>query len=122
LRGSIPILKVASTLLVTLQTDLHDALAEAFQEDLLVAIERETVSGLLIDISGLYVVDSYVARILTDSGKMAHLMGAETVIVGMRPEVAVTLVRMGYSFGSVRTALNVDEGLGLLGVRVSVVR
>jgi len=120
LRGSIPILKVASKLLVTLQTDLHDAVAEAFQEDLLAAIEREPVSGLLIDISALYLVDSYVARILTDTGKMAHLMGAETVIVGMRPEVAATLVRMGYSFGTVRTALNVDEGLALLGVRVTV--
>jgi rsbT antagonist protein RsbS len=118
-RGSIPILKVASTLLVTLQTDLHDAMAEAFQEDLLSAIEREPVSGLLIDISALYMVDSYVARILTDTGKMARLMGAETVIVGMRPEVAATLVRMGYSFGAVRTALNVDEGLALLGVRVT---
>lgn len=120
MRGSIPILKVASTLLVTLQTDLHDAVAEAFQEDLLSAIEREPVRGLLIDISALYVVDSYVARILTDTGKMAHLMGADTVIVGMRPEVAATLVRMGYSFGTVRTALNVDEGLALLGVRVSM--
>jgi rsbT antagonist protein RsbS len=120
LRGSIPILKVASTLLVTLQTDLHDAVAEAFQEDLLAAIEREPVRGLLIDISALYMVDSYVARILTDTGKMAHLMGADTVIVGMRPEVAATLVRMGYSFGTVRTALNVDEGLALLGVRVSM--
>jgi len=118
-RGSIPILKVASTLLVTLQTDLHDAMAEAFQQDLLSAIEREPVSGLLIDISGLYMVDSYVARILTETGKMARLMGTETVIVGMRPEVAATLVRMGYSFGAVRTALNVDEGLALLGVRVS---
>jgi len=119
-RGSIPILRVANTLLVTLQTDLHDAVAEAFQEDLLAAIERQPVSGLLIEISALYMVDSYVARILTDTGKMAHLMGAETVIVGMRPEVAATLVRMGYSFGTVRTALNVDEGLALLGVRVSI--
>jgi rsbT antagonist protein RsbS len=120
LRGSIPILRVAGTLLVTLQTDLHDAVAEAFQEDLLSAIERQPVSGLIIEISALDMVDSYVARILTETGKMAHLMGAETVIVGMRPEVAVTLVRMGYSFGAVRTALNVDEGLELLGVKVSL--
>jgi rsbT antagonist protein RsbS len=120
LRGSIPILKVASTLLVTLQTDLHDAVAEAFQEDLLVAIERETVSGLLMDISGLDMVDSYVARILSDTGNMARLMGTDTVIVGMRPEVAGTLVRMGFSFGTVRTALNIDEGLAMLGVRVSM--
>jgi rsbT antagonist protein RsbS len=120
LRGSIPIIRLAGTLLVTLQTDLHDAVAEAFQEDLLAAIEREPVSGLIIEISALYMVDSYVARILAETGKMAHLMGSETVIVGMRPEVAATLVRMGYSFGTVRTALNVDEGLALLGVRISV--
>jgi rsbT antagonist protein RsbS len=105
-------------LLVTLQTDLHDAVAEAFQEDLLAALEQEPAPGLLIEISGLSVVDSYVARILAETGKMAHLMGAETVIVGMRPEVAAVLVRMGYSFGTVRTALNVDEGLALLGVKV----
>lgn len=121
-RGTIPILKVAGTLLVTLQTDLHDAVADAFQEDLLTAIERQPVSGLIIEISALDTVDSYVARVLTETGKMAHLMGTETVIVGMRPEVAATLVRMGYSFGTVRTALNVDEGLALLGVRISVGR
>jgi rsbT antagonist protein RsbS len=120
LRGTIPILKVAGTLLVTLQTDLHDAVADAFQEDLLSVIEREPVPGLLIEISALDTVDSYVARVLTETGKMARLMGTETVIVGMRPEVAATLVRMGYSFGTVRTALNVDEGLALLGVRISV--
>lgn len=118
-RGSIPVLRVGSTLLVTIQTDLHDAVAEAFQEDLLTAIEKQSATGLLIDVSGVDMVDSYVARVLADTGKMAQLMGARTVIVGMRPEVAATLVRMGYALGSVKTALNVDEGLALLGVKVS---
>ncbi len=114
-RGSIPILRIGSTLLVTIQTDLHDAMAEAFQEDVLVTIEKESASGLLIDVSGLETVDSYVARLLADTGKMARLMGTETVIVGIRAEVAATLVRMGYTIGNVvRTALNVDDGLKVL--------
>ena len=113
-RGSIPILRVADNLLVTVQTDLHDAVAEAFQEDLLMAIESSGAAGLLIDVTGLDVVDSYVARVLADTARMARLMGTETVIVGIRPEVAATLVRMGYAMTGVRTALNVDEGLALL--------
>lgn len=113
-RGSIPILRVGRNLLVTVQTELHDAVAEAFQEDLLVAIEKSGAAGLLIDITGLDMVDSYVARVLADTGKMASLMGADTVLVGMRPEVAATLVRMGYLMTGIRTALNVDEGLALL--------
>ena len=115
-RGSIPILRIGSTLLVSIQTDLHDAMAEAFQEDVLRAIEKEAASGLLIDVSGLDSVDSYVARVLAETGKMARLMGTATVIVGIRPEVASTLIRMGYQMGAgVRTALNVDDGLALLG-------
>lgn len=115
-RGTIPILRIGSTLLVTIQTDLHDAMAEAFQEDVLTTIERQSASGLLIDVSGLEMVDSYVARLLADTGKMARLMGTATVIVGIRAEVAATLVRMGYTMGSVvRTALNIDDGLRLLG-------
>lgn len=112
--GSIPILRVADNLLVTVQTDLHDAVADAFQEDLLVTIERTGAAGLLIEVSGLDLVDSYVARVLVDTAKMAKLMGTDTVIVGIRPEVAATLVRMGFVMSGVRTALNVDEGLALL--------
>ena len=112
--GSIPILRAAANLRVTVQTDLHDAVADAFQEDLLVTIERTGAAGLLIDVSGLDLVDSYVARVLVDTAKMAKLMGTETVIVGIRPEVAATLVRMGFTMSGVRTALNVDEGLVLL--------
>jgi rsbT antagonist protein RsbS len=114
-RGTIPVLQVGKNLLVTVQTELHDRVAEAFQEDLLQAIERSGAGGLLIDISGLEVVDSYVAGVLTGTAQMASLMGTTTVIVGMRPEVAATLVRMGFSMTGVRTALNVDEGLALLG-------
>jgi rsbT antagonist protein RsbS len=113
-RGSIPILRVGDNLLVTVQTDLHDAVAEAFQEDLLAMIEKTGAAGLLIDLTGLDIVDSYVARVLADTAKMARLMGTETVIVGIRPEVAATLVRMGYTMSGVRTALNVDEGLAML--------
>jgi rsbT antagonist protein RsbS len=116
-RGSIPILRVGSTLLVSVQIELHDAVAEAFQEDLLQEIERSSAAGLLIDITALDVVDSYVARVLADTGRMARLMGTATVLVGMRPEVAATLVRMGYHMEGVRTALNIDEGLALLAAR-----
>jgi rsbT antagonist protein RsbS len=114
-RGSIPILRIGTTLLVSIQTDLHDAMAEAFQEDVLSTIEKQGATGLLIDVSGLEMVDSYVARVLADTGKMARLMGTATVIVGIRAEVAATLVRMGYTMaGVVRTALNIDDGLRLL--------
>ena len=112
---AIPVLRVGANLLVTVQTELHDTVAEKFQEDVLTAIERSGARGLLIDITGLDMVDSYVARILAETGRMAHLMGAATVLVGMRPEVAATLVRMGYAMEGVKTALNVDEGLVLLG-------
>jgi rsbT antagonist protein RsbS len=113
--ASLPILRLGSILLVSVQTELHDAVAEAFQEDVLLAIEKGGAAGLLIDISGLDTVDSYVARVLADTGKMARLMGTETVLVGIRPEVAATLVRMGYSMTGVKTALGVEEGLTLLG-------
>ena len=112
--GAIPILRVGEVLLVSVQTDLHDALAETFQADVLLAIEKTGVRGLLVDISALDVVDSYVARVLADMGRMARLMGTETVLCGMRPEVAATLVAMGYLMTGVRTALNVDDGLLLL--------
>jgi len=113
-RGEIPILRVASTLLATIHVELRDDVAEAFQEDVLAEIERTGATGLVVDISGLDTVDSYVARVLADTGQMAKLMGTETVLVGMRPEVAATLVRMGYRMEGVATALGVDEGLALL--------
>ena len=115
MRGQIPILRIGPTLLATVHIELRDAVAEAFQEDVLDAIEKTAASGLLIDISGLDMVDSYVARIVAETGRMAKLMGTTTVLVGMRPEVSATLIRMGYQMSGVRTALNVDDGLELLG-------
>jgi rsbT antagonist protein RsbS len=109
--GTIPILRIGRTLLATVQTDLRDNVANAFQQDALSALEKGGMTGLVIDISGLETVDTYVARVLVDTGRMARLMGAATVLVGMRPEIAATLVRMGYSMEGVDTALNLEEGL-----------
>jgi rsbT antagonist protein RsbS len=113
-RGSIPILRIGDTLLAAVHVELHDAVAEAFQTDVLTAVEKRRTKGLVIDISGLDVVDTYVARILANTGRLAKLMGTHTVLVGMRPEVAATLVRMGYPMEGVHTALDLDEGLALL--------
>ena len=115
--GTIPILKIGSTLLATIQIDLHDTVVDAFQNDVLEEIEKTGSSGLIIDISALEAVDSYVARTLANTGKMAKLMGAETVIVGMRPAVAATLVRMGYFMSGIRTALSLQEGLKIQNAR-----
>jgi rsbT antagonist protein RsbS len=114
LRGAIPILRLGDVLISSVHVDLHDAVAEAFQADVLTHIEKTGAKGLVIDVSGLEMVDSYVARILADTGRMAKLMGTQMVLVGMRPEVAATLVRMGYSMEGVKTALNLDAGLAVL--------
>jgi rsbT antagonist protein RsbS len=111
--GSIPILKIGPTLLASIQLDLHDSVVDAFQNDVLEEIEKSSSRGLIIDISALETVDSYVARVLAETGKMAKLMGAKTVIVGMRPAVAATLVRMGYFMPGILTALSLQEGLEL---------
>src|SRR5438128_1927563 len=111
--GPIPILKIGPTLLATIQIELHDTVVDSFQNDVLEEIERTGAGGLIVDISALETVDSYVARMLANTGKMAKLMGAETVIVGMRPAVAATLVRMGYFMEGIRTALSLEEGLQL---------
>src|SRR5262245_28013241 len=111
--GSIPILKLGPTLLASIQIELHDTVVDAFQSDVLEEIERTGSSGLIIDISALETVDSYVARMLSNTAKMAKLMGAETVIVGMRPAVAATLVRMGYLMEGINAALSLEEGLAI---------
>lgn len=122
MNGPIPILRVGKTLLVTVHVELRDTVAEVFQEDLLGAIEKHGASGVVVDISGLEVVDSYVARVLAETGRMAGLMGARTVLVGMRPEVAATLVRMGYLMDGMETALDVEQGLSLLAARRGAAR
>ena len=113
-RGIIPILRVGQNLLATVHVELRDATAEAFQEDILTELERRRAAGLIIDLSGIDVVDTYVARILAETGRMAKLMGTDTVLVGIRPDIAATLIRMGYSMEGVLTALNVDDGLETL--------
>jgi len=111
--GAIPILKIGQTLLATIQVELHDTVVDGFQNDVLEEIEKTGAKGLIIDISALETVDSYVARMLANTAKMAKLMGTETVIVGMRPAVAATLVRMGYFMEGILTALSLEEGLQL---------
>ena len=118
--GPIPILRIGPTLLTTIQIDLHDTVVDAFQNDVLEEIERTGATGLIIDISALETVDSYVARMLSNTGKMAKLMGTNTVIVGMRPAVAATLVRMGYFMQGIDTALSLEEGLALQADRAKV--
>ena len=114
MHGVIPILRMGDVLLTTVHVELRDAVAEGFQADVLTAIEKRRARGLIIDISGLDIVDTYVARILAETGRMALLMGTQTVLVGMRPEVAATLVRMGYEMAGVHTALDLDDGLKVL--------
>jgi rsbT antagonist protein RsbS len=115
---SVPILRIRGHLLVPVQPDLEDLGAQQLQNDVLEAIARDRLrhGGLLLDISSLEIVDTYVARVLADTAAMAALMGRETVICGMRPEIAATLVQMGYLLEDVRTALDVDDGLDLLGL------
>ena len=118
--GPIPILKIGSTLLATIQVELHDTVVDSFQNDVLEEIEKTGAKGLIIDISALETVDSYVARMLANTAKMAKLMGTRTVIVGMQPAVAATLVRMGYFMEGIATALSLEEGLQLQGQRSSL--
>lgn len=110
----IPILKMGEFLLVTIQVDMHDRLALTLQDDLTEQIARTRARGVLIDISSLEVVDSFIGRMLGNIAAMSRVLDAETVVVGMRPAVAITLVELGLSMSGVRTALNVEKGMGLL--------
>jgi rsbT antagonist protein RsbS len=110
----IPILRTSEFLLVTIQVDMHDRLALTLQEDLTDQIVRHRSRGVLIDISSLEVVDSFIGRMIGNTAAMSHVLDAETVVVGMRPAVAITLVELGLSLPGVRTALNVDKGMELL--------
>jgi rsbT antagonist protein RsbS len=110
----IPILRMGRLLLVTIQVDMDDRLAMALQDDLMVRIRDTAAQGVLIDISALDVVDSFIGRMLGNIASMARVLDAETVVTGMRPAVAITLVELGLSLPGVRTALDVERGMAML--------
>ena len=110
----IPILKMGAFLLVTIQVDMHDQLALQLQDDLTTRIADTRTRGVLIDISALEMVDSFIGRMLGNIAAMSRVLDAHTVVVGMRPAVAITLVELGMSLPGVRTALDVERGMELL--------
>lgn len=110
----IPILRMGDLLLVTIQVDMHDQLALALQDDLAERIQRDNARGVLIDISALDIVDSFIGRMISTISSMGRIMDATTVVVGMQPAVAITLVELGLTLEGVRTALNVERGMQLL--------
>ena len=107
----IPILKMGEFLLVTIQLDMHDQLALKLQDDLTEQIVRNHAHGVLIDISALEMVDSFIGRMLSNIANMARLLDAQTVVVGMQPSVAITLVELGMPMKGIRTALDVEKGM-----------
>ena len=111
----IPILRMGQFLLVTIQVDMHDRLALQLQDDLTEKISEWSSRGVLIDISTLEIVDSFIGRMLANIAAMASVLDARTVVVGMRPAVAITLVELGLSLPGVRTALNVERGMEMIG-------
>ena len=114
----IPILKMGELLLVSIQVDMHDRLAMQLQDDLTTRIAQVSARGVLIDISALDMVDSFIGRMVANIAGMARVLDAETVVVGMQPSVAITLVELGLPLVGVQTALNVEKGMALLQTRV----
>ncbi len=110
----IPILRMGRLLLVTIQVDMHDRLAMTLQDDLTNRIVSDRATGVLIDISGLDIVDSFIGRMISNTAAMAKILDARTVVVGMQPAVAITLVELGLALEGVSTALNVERGIKLL--------
>jgi rsbT antagonist protein RsbS len=110
----IPILKLRDFLLVSIQVDMHDRLAISLQDDLTAKIVETGAKGVLIDISALEIVDSFIGRMLGNIAGMSRILDAETVVVGMQPSVAITLVELGLSLPGIRTALDIDRGMELL--------
>jgi rsbT antagonist protein RsbS len=115
----IPILRMGDLLLVTIQVDMHDRLAMALQDDLTERIVSDRAKGVLIDISALDLVDSFIGRMISNTAAMARVLDAQTVVVGMQPAVAITLVELGLTLDGVKTALNVEKGMALLGKSIS---
>ena len=116
----IPILRMGQFLLVTIQVDLYDRLATNLEADLVQMVNKTGARGVLIDISSLSIVDSFMGRILGNIGSMGKIMDAETVVVGMQPAVAITLVELGLELKGVHTALNVEKGMELLKVKIDM--
>lgn len=110
----IPILRMGDLLLVTIQVDLYDRLAESLEADLVVMIKKTAARGVLIDISAVSIIDSFMGRIIGNIATMSKIMDAETVVVGMQPAVAITLVELGLPLKGILTALNVEKGMDLL--------
>jgi rsbT antagonist protein RsbS len=110
----IPILRMGKLLLVTIQVDMHDRLAMTLQDDLTNRIVKDQAKGVLIDISALDVVDSFIGRMISNTAAMARVLDAHTVVVGMQPAVAITLVELGLALTGVKTALDVEKGMILL--------
>ena len=110
----IPIIRMGRCLLVTIQVDMYDQLAMTLQHDLTEQIARQGSQGVLVDISALEIVDSFIGRMIANTAAMARVLGADTVLVGMQPAVAITLVELGLTLEGVSTALNVERGLALL--------
>jgi rsbT antagonist protein RsbS len=110
----IPILRMGKLLLVTIQVDMHDRLAMTLQDDLTNRIVKDQAKGVLIDISALDVVDSFIGRMISNTAAMARILDAHTVVVGMQPAVAITLVELGLALTGVKTALDVEKGMLLL--------
>ncbi|MCE7060294.1 STAS domain-containing protein [Dyadobacter sp. CY343] len=115
----IPILKMGKFLLVTIQVDLYDRLALTLEEDLIEMVYKTGSRGVLIDISALSIVDSFMGKIIGNIAGMSSIMDAETVVVGMQPAVAITLIELGLPLAGVHTALNVEKGMALLESRIS---
>jgi rsbT antagonist protein RsbS len=115
----IPILRMGDFLLVTIQVDMHDQLALTLQDDLTARIEKTGAKGVLIDISALEMVDSFIGRMIANISSMSRILDATTVLVGMQPAVAITLVELGLSLTGVRTALDVERGMRLLRAAMS---
>ncbi len=110
----IPILRMGQFLLVTIQVDLYDQLAENLESDLVNMVKKHNASGVLIDVSSVSIIDSFMGRILGNIATMSKIMDAETVVVGMQPAVAITLVELGLPLKGVYAALNVEKGMALL--------
>ena len=115
----IPILKLGNALLVTIQVDMHDRLALALEDDLTSRIVSTGAKGVLIDISALEIVDSFIGRMLDNIAGVSRILDADTVVVGMRPAVAITLVELGLSLSGVKTALNVERGMAMIHARLA---